>query len=202
LNNAGFAGKSEDKIMKKWLPLLVWVGMGLVALLVIFVFILQLQSHQTSRKELDSKNEELKEAQSASRKMEELEKKSQELKQKENKMKKRVVVGDIQPLGLIKTITGTANKLGLRKIRFELKSASATASKDSPAAPVVAGSGPIPVYFQMKFNSTFSQVIKFLGDLKDLERIVTVEKIEIDREDNTIPYQAVILDLATYYFPE
>ncbi|MCX5708942.1 MAG: hypothetical protein NTY14_08270 [Candidatus Omnitrophica bacterium] len=188
--------------MKKWLPLLMWLGMGLVALLVVFFFILQMQSHQTVRKELDAKKEELKEAQTASRKMGELEKKSQELKLKENKMKKRVVVGDIQPLGLIKTITGSANKLGLRKISFELKSVSALASKDSKPVLVVPGSGPVPVYFQMKFNSTFSQTLKFLGDLKDLERIVTVEKIEIDRETSTLPYQPVTLDLMAYYFAE
>jgi hypothetical protein len=188
--------------MKKWLPLLMWVGMGLIAFLAVFVCILQLQSQQALRKDLNSKKEELKEAQVASRKMEELEKKSQELKQKENRMKKRVVVGDIQPLGLIKTITGSANKLGLRKITFELKSSSNTASKDGKPAPVVVGAGPVPVYFQMKFNSTFSQALKFLKELNDQERIVSVEKIEIDREDKSLPYQLVTLDLVTYYFSE
>jgi Tfp pilus assembly protein PilO len=188
--------------MKKWLPLLMWLGMGLVALLVVFIFISQLRSHQTLRSELGSKKEELKEAQSASKKMEALEKKSQELKLKENKIKKRVLVKDIQPLGLIKTITGLSNKEGLRKISFEMKSVSANVSKDSKAAPAAVVTGPIPVYFQMKFNSTFSQALKFLKDLNDLERIVTIEKIEIDRETSILPYQSVTLDLVTYYFAE
>jgi hypothetical protein len=188
--------------MKKWLPLLIWVGMGLIALLAVFVFIVQFQSHKTLRTELDGKKAELKEAQAASRKMEELERKSQELKLKENKIKKRVVVGDIQPLGLIKTITGSANKLGLRKISFELKSGSALASKDNKTAPVVPVTGPVPVYFQMKFNSTFSQALKFLKELNDLERIVSVEKIEIARDDKILPYQLVTLDMVAYYFTE
>jgi hypothetical protein len=188
--------------MKKLFPLLMGLGIGVFALLVVFVFILQLRAHQEFKKELSGKKEELKEAQTASRKMEELEKKSQELKQLESKMKKRVAVGDTQPLGLIKIITGSASKMGLRKISFELKTASASASKDNKSAPAAQGAGPVPVYFQMKFNATFPQALKFLKELNDLERIVTAEKIEISRSIDILPYQSVILDLVTYYFPE
>ncbi len=189
--------------MKKSLDLIVWLAMGLILIGLVFVFIWQQQLNSGIRKELEAKKEELSNAQSASRKMEELEKKGQELKQKENKMKKRVAVGDIQPLELIRTITGLASKIGLRKIKFELKSSSANVSKDKKALPTPApGAGPAPVYFQMKFNSTFPQALKLLEDLNGLERIVTVEKIEINREIGILPYQSVTLDLVTYSFPE
>jgi Tfp pilus assembly protein PilO len=189
--------------MKKLISVLSWAGMVLGVFLVIFLFILQLQSNQKLKKELKEKNEEFSEARNASKKMEGLEKKSQELKQKEVKMKKRVVVGDTQPLGLIKVITGSAGKMGLRKISFELKQPSALVSKDGKVSPPPPpGSGPVPVYFQMKFVSTFSQALEFIKDLSGLERIVSVDKIEISRETEALPYQSVVLDLVTYYYPE
>jgi Tfp pilus assembly protein PilO len=185
--------------MKKLLPVLSWVGMGLAVLLMVFVFVVQLQTKQKLTKELKAKKAELREAETASRKMEELERKSQGLRQKEIKMKRRVVVGDTQPLELIKTITGLASKMGLRKIRFELKMSSQIV-QSAPAAPP--GSGPIPAYFQMNFDSTFPQALKFISGLNELERVVTVEKIDISRKTDILPYQSISLSLVTYSFSQ
>jgi hypothetical protein len=201
--NSTLPAKSKSGPLKKFLPLLIWLSMGLISIMAFSVFILQLQANRKLNKELKEQQEELKGAQSASRKLEALEKKTQELKQKENKMKKLVAVGEVQPLGLIKTITGSASKMGLRKISFELKASSALASKDSktpvPAAPA---QGPAPLYFQMKFDSTFIQALKFIKELNEQERIVGVEKIEITRKTDILPYQSVTLDLVTYSYPE
>jgi hypothetical protein len=187
--------------MKKLVPLITGLGMGLLALLAVFIFILQLRSNSALNKDLSSKKAELKDIQSASRKMEDLERKSQDLKQKENRMLRRVVVGDTQPLGLIKAITGSASKMGLRKISFDLKTASSGSGKDKKAAPA-AGAGPQPVHFVMKFNATFPQALKFIKELYGLERIVSVEGIEMSRNKEILPYQSVTLNLAAYYFTE
>jgi Tfp pilus assembly protein PilO len=176
--------------------------MSLFASLAIFVFVIQLQSRLGLNKELDTKKEELQDAQTASQRMEDLERKGQELKLKENKIKKQVAVGDTQPLGLIKTITGSASKMGLRKISFELKTDSANTSKGKLPLSSSAGSGPALLYFQMKFAASFNQILEFLKELNSLERIVTVEKIEIDRKTEILPYQSVVLDLITYSYPE
>lgn len=182
--------------MKKLLPILIWLGMGLAMLLVVFIFVVQFQAKQKLNKELKVKKAELREAEHASRRMEELEKKSQGLRQKEIKMKRRVVVGDTQPLELIRAITGLASKIGLQKIKFELKASSKISSSVSP------GSGAAPAYFQMSFESTFPQVLKFLKSLNDLERVVAVVKIDISRKADILPYQAVTLDLLTYSFSQ
>jgi hypothetical protein len=188
--------------MKKLIPVLSWLGMGLGVLLVIFFFILQLQENKKLNKEYKEKKEELGEAQKASRKMDELEKKSQELKQKEVKMKKRVAVGEVRPLGLIKDIAGSAGKMGLRKISFELRKSSVLISKDSKAPLSLPAAGPAPMYFQMKFDSTFNQALKFIQDLSEQERIVSVEKIEISRKAEILPYQSITLALVAYSFAE
>jgi hypothetical protein len=186
--------------MKKMLPIIVWLGMSILAFLSVLAFILQLRAGANLNNELAAKKEELQDAQVASRKMEELERKGQELRQKENKMLKRVAVNDTQPLELIKTITSVASKVGLHKIGFELKNESAAAP--SPKKKKAAASAPEPVYFQMKFQASFPQTLSFLGELSGLERVVTVERIEIGRQVDILPYQAVVLDLATYSFSE
>ncbi len=188
--------------MKKFIPLLIWLGLGLAGALAVFVFVLQLQSNQKLNEELKAKKTELAEAQSASRKMQELEKKSQELKQEERRIKRRVAVNDSQPLELIKVVTGSASKIGLRNIGFELKTASAVAPKDNSPAASSAQGDPVPVYFQMKFDSAFSQAVKFIKELNELERIISLEKVQISRKKDIIPYQAVTLDLVTYFFQE
>ena len=188
--------------MKKLLPILIWLGIGLVLLLVVFVFVVQFQARQKLNQELTVKKTELLEAESASLKMAELEKKSQGLRQKEIKMKRRVVVGDTQPLELIKTITGLASKTGLRKIKFGLKTSSQISANDPSAPSAPPGTGPTPSYFQMNFDSTFPQVLKFIKGLNELDRIVTVEKIDISRKIDILPYQSVVLSLATYSFSQ
>jgi Tfp pilus assembly protein PilO len=187
--------------MKKILPIVTWLGISLFSLLAVFAFILQLRSGADLNKELDAKKEELRDAQVASRKMEDMERKAQELKQKEKKMFKRVAINDAQPLELIKTITGLASQIGLRKLSFDLKSAGSPDSNVKKPA-VHNQSGPSPVAFQMKAEASFAQLLSFLKGLNGLERVVTVEKIEISRQTEILPYQSVVLELVAYSFFE
>ena len=116
-------------------------------------------------------------------------------------MLKRVAVNDLQPLELIKTITGLASQTGLRKINFDLKSGG-LAGSDAKKPPVPKQFGPSAVVFQMKTEASFTQLLEFLKGLNELERIVTVEKIEISRQTEILPYQSLVMELATYSFFE
>ena len=187
--------------MKKLLPVAIWLGMSLLALLAIFAVVLQLKSAASLNKELYAKKQELQDAQVASRKIEEMERKIQDLKKKEKKMFKRVAVNDAQPLELIKTITGLASQIGLRKISFDLKSVSSVGS-DVKSPPVSTQGGPSPVAFQMKAEASFAQLLGLLKGLNDLERVVTVDRIEISRQTEILPYQSVVLELVAYSFFE
>ncbi len=188
--------------MKKMLSIVIGLGISLLVLLTIFVFVLQLKSNMVLNRELNEKKAALQDAKTASRKMDNLERKIQELRQKDNKIKRRVVVGDVRPLDLIKKIAGSASNKGLRKISFELKTGSTIVAKDKTSAVLAKWPGGDKSNFEMKFEASFRQVLEFLEELNGFERVITVERIEIIRKPEILPYQSVVLALATYSFAE
>lgn len=181
--------------MKKMFPLIVGIGALAGMVLAALFFFFQLRQNSALKQDLSGKKAELQEAQSNSKKMEELEKKGLELRQQEGKINKMVAEDESQPLELIKAISVTAGRIGLRNVKFQLIRPSGDRAAASPP-------GLVPVRFQMKFEAGFGQVLRLLKELAALERITSVEKIEIRREDKILPYQSVALDLAAYSFPQ
>lgn len=59
---------------------------------------------------------------------------------------------------------------------------------------------PKPIYLEMNFAGTYPQLLIFLEKLARLERIVSVEKINIQRDEKILFYQKISLDLVTYIF--
>ena len=99
-----------------------------------------------------------------------------------------------KPFGLIRTITSTATKIGLRSIQFEML------DLGDEGQEAVAGIRELP--FKMKFEATFPQLLNFLQELEGLTRIVTVRNLEIQRKPKNVPYQSVAATLSTYSFPD
>lgn len=60
--------------------------------------------------------------------------------------------------------------------------------------------GPKPLYFQMEFEGTFLQFLDFLKRVSNLERVVTIDTLEIKRSKELLPYQKATLQLVTYTF--
>lgn len=56
------------------------------------------------------------------------------------------------------------------------------------------------IYLEMNFTGTYPQLLIFLEKLTKLKRIVSVEKINIQRDEKILPYQKISLDLVTYTF--
>jgi Tfp pilus assembly protein PilO len=74
---------------------------------------------------------------------------------------------------------------------------SEAAAQETAIAPQ---SGPSPVYLQMEFEGSFPQLLSFLDKLMNLERIVKIEGMSVQRKKEILPYQKVSLDLVTYTF--
>jgi len=189
---------SNNKVLKKAVFITSGVGISLFVILLVVVFLWQFRVNLLLRRNLSEKKTEVEEAQYDSRRFKELKKQSDELKLKEELLDKRLPVGEKQPMGLIKKITLLAKARGLEKINFELKSESALEEKTKPA--VNLEKNLIPLYFEMKFETTFPRLLEFLKELTNLERIITVEKLDIKREKEILPNQKITLDLVAYVF--
>jgi Tfp pilus assembly protein PilO len=158
------------------------------------VFAWQFKTNVALRSEFDKKEKELEKAQKANRRLESLSKKSQQLGNELNLLDKRIPKGQQQPLDLIKAITETATRIGLRKPVFNIKAAS---SLEDPS-PITLGQDANSLFFEMVFEGTFSQTLDFLKAISELERLVSVEKMQIERGEHILPRQKVTLNLVAY----
>lgn len=57
-----------------------------------------------------------------------------------------------------------------------------------------------PLAIKMTFECEFSHLVSFLREILNLERLVSVEEIKIERSEKILPYQKVTLKLVTYTF--
>jgi len=182
--------------MKKKAFAPIWVLLCILIILFIFIFSWQLKTNSALRRDFTKKRKELKAVQSSGRRLEQLEKQSQELGQKKEAQELRVSAAEKEPLGLIKTITRLGSKKGFRRTSFKLRSSSVLADQ-SVSGP---GAGLSPLYFAMVCEGTYPQLLEFLKELTSLERVVAVEKIEVKRGKDILPYQQITISFVTYTF--
>jgi Tfp pilus assembly protein PilO len=180
--------------MKKTLARAVHIIIIILVIASAGVFAWQLKTNTGLRKELDKKEKELEKSEKASRRLADLSKKSHLLSNELNLFEKKVPKGQQQPLDLIKTITDVGNRIGLRNAVFHVK----TASVLEDPLPVTLGQDADSLFFEMVFEGTFSQTLDFLKAISELERLVSVEKMQIERGEDILPRQKVILNLVAY----
>lgn len=193
------------------------IALGLLT--TIFFFLWQFNLKNNLRNQLEQKTEELKKAKAQGPRLKELEREYPELKQKNNELYKRIVLAEKEPLGLIKNLINIGGSIGFREITFDIKresndqdntksidqatfiqGSSQAASATAQPSPSTTENGINPIYLAMNCQGTFSQLLVFLEKLKNLERIVNVESMSIERQEKILPYQEITLDLVTYAF--
>lgn len=196
--------------------LLVNSAILILLILVISFCLWQLRENVSLRQELDKKGQELKDVESNSRHLEALKKQNQDLSYKEEAIKRKVPVNEKQPISLIKTLTVIAGETGLRKAVFSIKemasqggSASARSLGQPPgqtlASPTTQGStglpmGIKPIEIGVSSEATYLQALSFLERLMNLERVIVVDELTIERKKEILPYQQVSLQISTYSF--
>ena len=197
--------------------LLIQIAMATPAILIISLFIWLFRANFNLRERLNQKSAELKKAGITSRNQYQSGQDSQGLEEKKETINKRVPRGEKYPLELIKTFTRIGEETGLKKMAFSIKEAKdkpldtpttsagyIEGSRTGPAAPTRSGpskTGLTPIEFEMKFEAVYPQLLSFLQKLMQVERLVTVNQIEIERKKELLPYQQITLQLTTYTKP-
>lgn len=189
------------------------------------IFLWQLVVGSKLQQALTAKNDELHSAQRASKRLKRLEWQTKELEQIEKEINEKAPLDEKHPFSLIKTLAAISDSLGLRRSVFSIKEAKSAPStqnalntdqqqealmqeaspqegQSSEQPPAEQTIGLTPVYFEMSFEATFGQLLKFLEEILTLKRIVSVEEISITRDKKIIPCQKITLQLTTYTFPK
>lgn len=67
---------------------------------------------------------------------------------------------------------------------------------------IVVSNGIRTIFLELNFQGTYQQLLDFLKRLNGIERIVSVEGLNIERKKELLPYQKIQLILAAYTYSE
>lgn len=170
---------------------------------------------------LQMKKEELRTARAAGADLKKLEKQAESFREEEKKLHQKIPLNDTQPLDLVKTLIRIAREAGLKEIDFDLKEKTARTNNnvsgegvpgagaagmmtiarvEKPSFDAQSDRQPRPVSLEMNCQGTFPELLLFLEKTAKLERVVIVEKVDIEREKKLTPGQKISLRLIAYTF--
>jgi Tfp pilus assembly protein PilO len=181
-------------IKKKDFFIIFLLGSVLIIASSVFLFF-QFKRHAALSQELKDKESALDQAQEASKKMQQLETQSDKLRETEKTLEQEVAISEDKPLSLVRAMFMDGVDLGLENVTFDLNAKSAL---ELPAFAVP--SGLAPTFLQMSFQADYSRLLYLLQRLKRQPRIVSIEKITIERKEALLPLQSVSLNLEAYGF--
>lgn len=213
--------------MKHFNLIISFIGIILITLL--SLFILEFKKNINLKEKKNQKVAILKEAKRAKEMLEKVQEEISYLGLEAAEIEKMIPEKEKQPLELIRRLTALGNKYGLKKIEFiykkrETHSVSQLLEKSNLSLPEQASlpqnvSSSLekqnfsksslpekeslflkPINFQMNFECNFFSLLSFLEKINSLERIITIKKITIRREEKTLPLQKVSLSLTVYTF--
>ncbi|OQX88294.1 MAG: hypothetical protein B6D55_00665 [Candidatus Omnitrophica bacterium 4484_70.2] len=164
-----------------------------------FLFFSEYNKNLSLRRELKEKSKELKEAEEMRKKLKELEKskKEQLLRLKELERELPEESGEVS---LMKEITSLAIHFGVRNIEFVPLVAKDNVEGQRNLTIPFYTNNVRPHMFRINMEIEFPYLVSFLKNIMNMERVISVENIEIKREENIIPRQKVSLDIISYTF--
>lgn len=195
--------------------LFIQIAIATTAILIISLFIRLLRANFNLKAGLNQKSAELEKARIANKNLYQLEQHSRGLEGKKETINKKAPRGEKYPLELIKTFTMIGGETGLKKTVFSIKEEKNKAQDTlTTSSGYIEGSrtghaptrseppktGLTPIEFEMKFEAVYPQLLSFLQKLMQVERLVTVNQIKIERKKELLPYQQITLQLTTYTF--
>lgn len=161
------------------------IALGIFLALVVSLFLMQTRSVSRLNKrlaDLRSKIQNPEEMQGNKDKF------VREVEEKEKFFSQKVSYNEKEPLELIKQLTLLAQEQGLESIEFTIQKRQQQEANISR----------LP--FAMNMEGEFRQLVLFLEAVSNLDRLVSVDGIEIERKEKILPRQKVSLQLIAYTF--
>ncbi|MBU4479105.1 MAG: hypothetical protein KKH34_08510 [Candidatus Omnitrophica bacterium] len=161
-------------------------------------------------------NAKIQEARNAQREIDKVQAEVNRLDMETTEIEKMVPVHDEQPLSLIKQMTLLANQLQLKNAEFTYRGnfpdtvGAALENRglegEEGGLPVMAASAAQDglavqrLIVQMRFEGNFKQADDFFKKLFTLGRLVSVERIRMERDEKIMPRQKITLIIIAYSF--
>ncbi|OPX30507.1 MAG: hypothetical protein B1H08_01580 [Candidatus Omnitrophica bacterium 4484_171] len=180
------------------------------------LFIYQVKETSIIKRRLSDRKSILQEMRSAERKSKKIKRKVIESKQKEKEILRKIPKNKKSIFVLMKELTAIGNSMGIKSISFVIGK---SPREDNKALkknimrkrrnphmfnnPESTKSGLITAYhFKMSFAASYMELYDFIKKIISMERVVSLESIEIERNKEYFPRQKVSLKLITYTFSD
>lgn len=158
------------------------------------------------KEELMTKTEQVAEARQVKTKTEQLQEEVKALEKDLAVIDKQIPCDEPFPFGIVKTLLGVGESLGLKNINFSFTDN--TGETFPINASFAKSGGSIPAdsleaaakHIRMDFECPFAQLVSFVSKLSKLDRLVLVENVDISRSEDIIPNQKICLDVVAYSF--
>lgn len=175
----------------KLLIAIVW----LVFLILVVVLVLEIRQGDSLRKEAADISKRIDDAEKARPKLKILAKDIEDLEQELSKINLKIPDNEQVPLELIKQLTVMANKEKLKKIRVSYGDNSSSAQMTTTGGLKVN-----TVVITLACEAGYPNLMAFLKQVADMDRIIYVDEVRIERVKDMNPRQRVSVKLLAYTF--
>jgi hypothetical protein len=183
----------------------VQITVGIIAgtfVLFAALFFWQLAVRSRLSAQLEKTKKDAKQAQKDMRRVIELRKDPTGLEDRVAEYGQKIPAFEAVPAGLLRQLFEDGTALGLKDIRFDHELNTALddnqLKRKLEFMQTYSGAKIELEYFSMYFKARFGDLCSFLRRLYALDRIVTPERIMVERRDDILPDQAVSMVLITY----
>lgn len=161
-------------------------------------FVLEIVKNRALKSQANEMTQKLKMVKNSQKEYNKLKNEIDQLEQGIASVNKRIPQNERIPFRLIKGLTLLANQEGLRNFDFSYNNEYVTnPAKFSDSGQDLAV---VPIFVVMNCEGSFKRLISFLRRVVELDRVVSVTNIEVDRDEKILPRQRIKIELITYTF--
>lgn len=186
----------------KTFAIVLWI-IGLLVAVFSTLLIIEVKNNTHLRSDITDRKREIDEVERFKGDIERLKKEIIQQKIEGSLIEKRIPQNEGKPLSLIKKLTLSGSQSGIEKLEFSYEDVQENKQEQfsSQVGFKPQSSSNIKVLpIKMEFECEFKQLYSFLKNILQMERLVSVEGIEVRRSEDILPRQAVSIEVNAYTF--
>jgi len=122
------------------------------------------------------------------------------LEEKAKMLLEKVTLNEREPFTAIRSLTLLANQSNMKNIKFTPSAPERYYTRGIPAFSGTQDEGAYSISVQMSAEGEFYPLIGFLRKVSALKRIVTIDAVQVSRDDKLLPQQRISIKFRVYSY--
>ena len=121
-------------------------------------------------------------------------------KKEEKRLTAAIPYNEKEPFTFVKSLTRLASQVNIKNIKFTTSAPEKASARAIVAGGTTDSEGIYSISIQMNAEGEFYQLVNFLKNLGSLNRIVTVDAVQVVRDEKILPCQKISLKIKVYTY--